>query len=797
MIRNFWTIAWRNLMRNKVYSFINIAGLSLGLACAMLIILYTKDEISFDRFHKNGESIYRIISARYDENGKQHPGGGSTGYFHGPAFMRQIPEIKQIVRFQGDGKDVKKGTEVISEEIINTDPHFFEVFDFPLIHGNHRTALSDPFGIVLSEDMALKYFGSLDVVGKTIEMKQNDEFKPYSVTAVAKRCPQNSSIKFDFLLPMVVPAGHLEDKMNWFNFFLNTFVVLAPGADQVKVEAKMKQVYESDARDVIVKLREEYDEKGSQAYLLQPLKSLHLGVEYGVSNGLEDGSNPWYAYVLTGIALFILLIACINFINLTIARSIKRSREIGIRKVVGSSRKQLIIQFIGESFLLSLFAFLLALLLVQVSLPIFNSLSNKALSLSYLLDYKLIAFYILLLVVTALLAGFYPALVLSGFQPVKTLYGRFSLGGRNYLQRGLVILQFSLATILVIGTITIFRQFNYMLNKPLGYDDTNLVRVDKWGLSTDEFNRFQQALMSKDIVTGIAPSNSGYWGTGARVNGEQNIHFTIENVDENYVPVLGLQMVMGRNFQRDMPTDSTNHVLVNESFVQEAGWKEPIGQEVNFFWQDNKKYKVIGVVKDYHFSSLNEKIGPQLLAWKPDNFGEVYIKIRQGTDTKALEHITASFKEIFPFVPYTYSFLYDDNKSEYRAEENWKQMMLFGAVLTIFISCIGLFGLSVLNAEKRTKEVGIRKVLGASVSHVAAKLSVDFLRLVLFSLMIAIPVAWYAAIKWLENYPYRITMGWSMFALAAFIVLVIAAATISFQAIRAAVANPVKSLRTE
>jgi putative ABC transport system permease protein len=784
-------------MRNKVYSFINIAGLSLGLACAMLIILYTKDEISFDRFHKNGDSIYRIISTRYDENGKQHPGGGSTGYFHGPAFMRQIPEITEIVRYQGDVKDVKKGTEVISEEIINADSNFFEVFNFPLIHGNQRTALANPFGIVLSEDMAKKYFGSLDVVGKTIEMKQNDEFKPYSITAVAKRCPQNSSIKFDFLLPMEVPAGHLEDKMNWFNFFLNTFVVLAPGADPAKVETKMKQVYESDARDVIVKLRNEYDEKGTQAYMLQNLKALHLGVEYGVSNGLEDGSNPWYSYILTGIALFILLIACINFINLTIARSIKRSREIGIRKVVGSSRKQLIIQFIGESFILSLFAFLVAFSLVEISLPTFNRLANKGLSLSYLLDFKLIVFYLILLIVTSLLAGFYPALVLSGFQPVKTLYGRFSFGSKTYLQKGLVVLQFSLATVLVIATITIYRQFNYMLNKPLGYDDTNLVRVDKWGLSSDELSRFQQILMSKDMIINVAPSNSGYWNTGARVNGDQNIQFAIENINEHYAPVLGLKLLKGRNFLAGMPTDSTDHVLVNESFVKEAGWADPIGQEVNFFWQENKRYKVIGVVQDYHFSSLNEKIGPQLLSWKPDNFGEMYIKIEPGTDTKALEHITASFKEIFPFMPYSYSFLADDNKREYRAEENWKQMMLFGAVLTIFISCIGLFGLSVLNAERRTKEVGIRKVLGAGVAHIATSLSIDFLKLVFVSLFIAIPAAWYAGFKWLENYPYRIAMGWSMFALAAIIVLCIAIITISFQAVKAAVANPVKSLRTE
>ena len=797
MIKSFWNIAWRNIVRNKVYSFINIAGLSLGLTCAMLIILYTKDESSFDRFHENGESIYRIIGARFDETGKQHTGGGNTGYFHGPAFMRQIPEFTQIVRYQADIKDVKKGTEVIREDITNVDSNFFEVFRFPLLKGNVKTALNDPLGIVINEDVAKKYFGSVDVVGKTMEMKLEDEFKPYTITAVARRCPQNSSIKFSILMPMQVPEGHLQDKENWFNFFLNTFVVMAPGADKEKVEAKMKQVYELDARDVIAKMRVEFDERGSQAYLLQPLKDLHLGVEYGVSNGLSNGSNPWYSYILSGIALFILLIACINFINLTIARSVKRSREIGIRKVVGSSRKQLIIQFIGESFLLSFFAFALALFVVKISLPTFNRLANKELSFSYLLDSNLIAFYLSLLVLTALLAGFYPAMVLSRFQPVKTLYGRFSLGGKSYLQKGLVVLQFSLATLLFISTIIIYRQFNFLVNTPLGYDDTNLVRVEKWRMQPDEFYRFEQELLSSNIIESVAPSNSGSWGTGARVNGEQNIQFDIENVNENYIPVLSLQLLTGRNFKAGMPTDSLDHILVNESFVKEAGWKDPLGQEVNLFWKNNKIYKVIGVLKDYHFSSLNQKIGPQILTWNPDNFGEVFIKFKPGLDSKALNHITVSFKKIFPYTPYTYSFLSEDNEKEYEAEEKWKQMMLFGALLTIFISCIGLFGLSVLNAEKRTKEVGIRKVLGASISHIVAKLSIDFVQLVFLSFIISMPIAWYAGVTWLENYPYRIEMGWAMFALATVTVLFIAMVTISFQAFKAAIANPVKSLRTE
>ena len=796
MIRNFFIIAWRNLMRNKIYSFINIAGLSLGLACAMLIILYAKDERSYDRFHKNGESIYRIIGLHFDEQGKQHPGGGNTGYYHGPTFENQIPEMVQVVRYQGGSKNVKKGTEIIREDVVNVDSNFFEVFRFPLIYGNAAKALKDPYSIVLTEDIAKKYFGSTNVVGKTLYIKDEEEFRAYRISGVARRCPQNSSIKFGMLMPMQVPADVMSDKMNWFNYFLNTFVLLAPGADEALVEAKMKKVYEADAKDAIARMRTEYEDKGRYSFELQPMKDLHLGNEYGVGNGLRDGSNPWYAYVLSGIALFILLIACINFINLTIARSIKRSREIGIRKVVGSSRRQLMLQFIGESFFFTLLAFVFALACVEIVLPTFNRIANKELAFSYLLDAKLVFIYVALLMVTAFLAGFYPALILSSFRPVKTLYGRYMPSGKNYLHQGLVVLQFSLATLLVIATITIYRQFNYMLSQPLGYDDTNLVKVEKWSLRPDEYKRFKQALLTKDFITGVAPSNDGFWGTMAKVNGEKNIQFAIENVDEQYIPILNLQLIAGRNFRTDMPTDSVDHVVVNESFVKEAGWKDPLNQEVDFFYQ-KKKYYVIGVIKDYHYSSMKEKILPQLICWDPGNFGEVFIKIKPGKDQEALEHISASFKKEFPFIPFSYTYLYDENLASYEAEEKWKQMMLFGAVITIFISCIGLFGLSVLNAERRTKEVGVRKVLGASVYSIASGLSLDFMKLVFISFLIAIPVSWYAATKWLENYPYRISTGVSMFMMAAFGVMFIALATISFQSIKAALANPVKSLRTE
>lgn len=800
MFRNYFKTAFRNLRRNKVYSFINIAGLSLGLACAMLIMLYVKDEVSYDRFHKGIGQVYRVVNKNIKPDGSVENINGHSGYFQGPRFAAGIPEIKAFVRYQQNNLDLKTGNEIKSQEIFYTDSSFFSVFSFPLINGNPETALKEPDAVVISEDMAKKQFGTINALGKTMQIKDRneDKFVPYVVTGVSKKCPQNSSIKFDVLMPIKVSKEDEANNENWFNFFMNTFVVLTPGADIKSVEAKMKNVYETDAAATIKMVAEKYDFKDKAVYFLQPFLDMHLSTQLNASNGLVDSSNPTYSYILSGIAIFILLIACINFINLTVARSVKRAKEIGIRKVVGGDRKQLIMQFLGESFILCLIAFILAVGIVQLILPVFNSLSNKVLSLSYLLDIKLISGYILLFIVTSILAGFYPALVLSKYSPVHTLYSRFILAGKNYLQKSLVVLQFALASFLIIATITIFFQFNYLTKQKLGYDDSNLVTVEKWGLKRSETYLFKDELMKSPNISAVAPKNGGSWGTGAKINGDKQINFDYETVDEAYLPLLKLQLTQGRNFSPDFPSDSTHSVLVNESFVREAGWKNPIGQEVNFWYNNNEKYTVIGVVKDYHYQSLTQKIGLQLFTMKPGNgFGRVFIKIKPGSETASLQYIEKTFKKLFPIAPYSYQFVDQQNLKSYEAENKWKQIMLFSAILTIFISCIGLFGLSVLAAEKRTKEIGIRKVLGASVSGVVTILSKDFLKLVIISLLAAIPLSWIAANKWLENYPYRITLSWWMFAFAGILVVMIALITVSFQAIKAAMGNPVKALRTE
>ncbi|PWV46146.1 ABC transporter permease [Chitinophaga sp. S165] len=799
MFKNYFKTALRNLLRNKIYSVINILGLSIGLACSMLIILYVKDEVSYDRFHENLNTIYRVGAKSYTVDGAVEGTNGTTGYLQGPRFTANIPEIKAFVRIQSDRKDIRTGVDINSQEIHLVDSNFFSLFSFPLLSGNPKTALLAPDAIVISEDLAMKQFGTRDALGKTIMMKGGDDaFKPYTVTGVAKRCPQNSSLKFSALMPIRVSAQDEANDESWFNSFLNTFVLLQPGADAKQVEAKMKKVYAMDANEARKRMVERYGPFGTVEYTLQSLPDLHLSKAYSANNGLTDSSNPVYSYILSGIALFILLIACINFVNLTIARSLKRAKEIGIRKVVGGDRRQLMMQFMGESFILSFAAFTLALILVQLSLSVFNDLSNKALALSYLFDVKLVAGYITLFLFTGLLAGFYPSLVLSGYNPVKVLYSRFTLGGKNYLQKGLVILQFTLASFLIIGTFTIYSQFNYLTNEKLGYDDTNLVTVGHNRIVAEQTEHVRSELMKSKAIADVAFKNGGTWGTTAHINGETNIHFSYETVDEHYIPELKIPVVKGRNFSKDFPADSIRSVLVNEAFVKEAGWKDPIGQVVDFWYKEGEKYTVIGVVKDYHYASLTEKIGSQLFTMKHSNgYGKTFIKIRPNSETAALHDIEKVFKQIFPLSPYGYEFKDVDNRENYAAEAKWKQIILLSAILTIFISCIGLFGLSVLSAEKRTKEIGIRKVLGASVASVVTILSKDFLKLVIISLVLAIPVAWYAGNKWLENYPYRITISWWMFATAALLVSAIALATVSFYAVKAAVADPVKSLKRE
>jgi len=794
MFKNYLKTAFRNLWRNKVFSFINITGLSVGLACCMLIFLYAKDELSFDRFHKNAENIYHLTVDFTSPDGQVNKFTGS-GMMPGPTFKVQVPEIEDYVRIQSSNATVKQGAEVFDQEVLYADSNFFSIFSFPMLQGNPATALQNEHSIVLSEEVAEKYFGTQNALGKFLDLKVNDTFRTFAVTGITKRSPQNSSIKIQMLLPLKSSASN--DNNQWFNFFLNTFFVLKPGADAKVAESKIANAFTADAAGQIKEMQDKYGFKDKIKLGLQPMLQIHTSTDYPADNGLSDASNPMYSYILTGIALFIMLIACINFINLTVARSLKRAKEIGIRKVVGGQRRQLIAQFLGESFILSFIAFVLAIGLVLLVMPFFNTLANKALAFSYLLDVKLVIGYAAIFVVTGLLAGFYPALVLSGFNPVQSLYNRQKFSGKNYLSKGLVILQFTLATFLIVATITIYSQFNYLMHYNLGYNDKNVAVVKTGIVPLKKLGLFEAELLKNPAIKGVTADEGASRETIAHINNAQEAHFDLKHIDENFLPLFEIKMVKGRNFSGSFVSDSGQNVLVNESFVKQAGWKNPIGQIVDFFY-NNKKYNIIGVVKDYNSHSLTEKIPAQLFTMDPRYpYGKVYIKLKQGNTADVLTYIAATYKKLFPFKPYQYTFKDASNAEQYNREAKWKQIVSFGAVLTIFISCIGLFGLATLSAEKRKKEIGIRKVLGASVQGIATKLSNDFLKLVLISVLIASPAAWWAMFKWLENYPYRIAINGWIFLMAAMVVIIVALVTVSYQSIRAAVRNPVTALRSE
>jgi putative ABC transport system permease protein len=797
MIKNYFKIAWRSLLQNKVFSGINIFGLSIGLAAAILILLYVKDEVSYDKFHNKSPNIYRIVSDWYHPDGSISRYDGLSSNLQGPLFKEKIPEIEAFVRYSSVFRDIKINGDITGYEMHYTDSNFFSVFDFPMLAGNSKTALAKPNAIVISEEMALKFFNSIDVLGKSIELSSDNQFTPYLITGVTKNCPQNSSIKFNFLLPKTVNPEETAGSEWWFNFSYHTFVLLNPKADIANVVNKMKLINDTDAAQANKIIAEKYEIKDKVMFHLQRLEDIHLSKNFPPQYGLIDASNPTYSYILSAIALFILLIACINFINLTVARSLKRAKEIGVRKVVGSSRNQLVMQFLGESLLLSLFAFVLAVLLVQIILPTFNQLANKSLSISYLMDAKLIIGYALVFVITTFLAGFYPSMVLSGFNPVQTLKGQMTLSGKNYLQKSLVIFQFGLASFLIIVSFNFFAQFNFLINKDLGYDDSQIVILEKWDLTKQNTEVLRGELLKNQNIIKVAPKNGENWEDIGKINGQQKIQFGLAIIDEEFLPLYKIPVVKGRNFSKDFPSDFTQSVMVNESFVKKASWQNPIGQMVDYPLNSGRKFQVVGVVKDYHYQPLSVEIKPQMFVMQSTGFGFLNIKIKPNSEANSLAFIEKTFRELFPMNAFVYKFKDLENLRSYESDQKWKEIMFISAILTIFISCIGLFGLATLSAEKRTKEIGIRKVLGASVVSITSLLSKDFIKLVFIALLFSFPIAWFTVSEWLSTYPYRIEIGIQYFIGAAGITIITSLLTVSWQSIKAALMNPVKSLKTE
>ncbi len=795
MYQSYFKIGWRSILKNKGYSFINITGLSIGLACCMLLLLYTKDEVSYDNFHEKKERLFQLTVKRLDQNGNGKR-FGMAAMIQGPSFKQEIPEIEEFVRVRNQELTIKQGEKIFAETVSWVDANFFTVFNFPLLVGNSKNALTAMGSVVLSKETANRYFGSAEAVGKSLDVEIDGTFKTFVVSAVAEDCPQNSSIKFKIALPFnYLEEVHPDNGWHWVSF--PTYFLLHPKAEANAVTPKMEKVYQAQAKQEIDEMRlMGYGDKFTWG--LQPFSSMHLNTEF---EGTPEASDPIYSYILTGIALFILIIACINFINLTVAQSIKRGKEIGVRKVIGGQRAQLIGQFLGESFALCLVAFVLAALLAQSVLPFFNDLANKKLSLGYLLDGKLIVGSIVLFLITGFVAGFYPALVLSGFSPLKTLYNRVTIARENYLGKALVVIQFSLAAFLITSTLFIYQQFTFLTNMNLGYDDKNLleISVEKAIMDKSLSHLLKTEFSSVKGVEVVAPRNVGKFGGSTKTNGREVIA-VYEHVDENYLTALNISLAMGRNFSTDFPSDSIQSVLVNETFVKEAGWANPIGETIDFMnipgW-GNRKVTIVGVVKDHHFESLKEKIKPEVFTFEPKlPLGKFLVRMNGVNVPEIIKSLEIAYHKIFPYDLFQYSFKDEMNKNNYKSEAKWKDIITASCCLTVFISCIGLFGLSTLSTQRRTKEISMRKILGASPASIVRLVSQDFIKLVLIGFVISIPVVWIAIHSWLERFAYRISMSIWFFAMAGILALLIAFLAVSVQAFHASNNNPVDSLKS-
>ena len=811
MIKHYLKITLRNLGMQKVLAFINVFGLSVGLACFTLFLLYAVNEFSFDRFHKNADNIFRVYRWTEAMHGEDANGSSYMPIPLGPALKQDFPGVEKFVRIKDGGVEsfVRAGDKVTRIKVSFADPQFFSVFSFKTIYGSGLTALQNPNNMVITKDKALLLFGETNIVGKTIEIKVDDAFEPFIISAVTENIPVNSTIQFDLLGSFdyyTSTPGGKRGVDNWHRSGYQTYVQLRPGsklADNSEELRKFRSRYYPD-EEAQFKKDSLWTAKGSPVtYRLQPLREMHTDIKVG-GGGIEaiNLKNIW---ILLAIAGGVLLIACINFTTLAIGRSAGRAKEIGVRKVIGSGKKQLVFQFLTESLLLSILSAALGMLLGKLLLPYFNQLSGRELSFSFSRYPETAWMLIGLVLLVGLLAGSYPALVLSGFKPIEVLKSKIRVGGSNFFTKSLVTAQFIVSIGLIISTVIILQQLRFMQNKNPGFNKENVVMVDADGTDTRKvFPLFKQELQSQSSISGVAGSELGLGeGMGwSRSDFDYNgVHKSVYEyfVDPSYIDVMGIQLIAGRNFDPGIASDTINSVIINESMVRDFGWtaQSAIGQKLKGY-ADDLTPEVIGVVKNFNFLSLSEKVEPEMFqefsGYAPYKY---FIRIKPGNPAPALDAIKKAWISVVSDLPLKYDFLDESLNRFYKSESKWSNIVGWAGGISIFLACLGLFGLASLASVNRIKEIGIRKVLGASVTGIVGLLSKDFLKLIAIALMIATPLAWYFMNNWLQNFAYRINVRWYVFVATGIITVLIAFITISFQAIKAAVANPVKSLRTE
>ena len=790
MIKNYLKTTFRNLWKNKAFSLINIMGLALGLACSLLIMLWVSEEYKVNAFHKNGKQLYSVYEQQFRD--------ADVSAFHGgPGIMademkRVLPEVQYATNYAWNNlATFEANNKIIKEEGNHAGQDFFKMFTYPLLEGNPIRALQTPLDIAISKKMAEEFFDSpAEAIGKTIRYQNKKDLK---ITAVFADVPKNSTAQFDYILNWQSFLEGNEWAKDWTNNGPATYLLLRQGTDAKAFEKKITRLLDNYNKE---QNPHDYIRLGIQRY-----SDIYLHSNFD-KRGQLSGGRIQYVQLFSIVAIFILLIACINFMNLTTARSVKRAKEIGIRKVVGAMRFALIRQFISEAMLIVSIAVIISLILVVLILPTFNQLTAKEIQIP-LNDSTFWLVIAGLVLVTGLISGSYPALYLSSFKPVRVLKGlpKFS-NSALWFRKGLVVFQFMLSIILIIGTIVVSRQVDYIQHTNLGYDRENLVYIPLEGDLTGKYELFKNQAMQMPGIKSVTrmtdnPTQIENGTGGVQWEGKDPnlaIDFTHSALGYDYMKTMHVQMVQGRDFSKDFATDSAGYIL-NESALKIIGYKDPVGKPITF-WE--KKGTIIGIVKDFHFNSLHSKIRPLVLRLGEDvGWGSALVRTAPGKTKEALASLEKICKTLNQKFPFTYKFSDEEYAKLYKSEQLVGQLANYFAFLAIFISCLGLLGLVLFTAEQRTKEFGIRKVLGASPGSLFYLLSKEFLQLVLVALIIASPLAWIAMNNWLQNYEYRIHISWWMFVIAGLLAILIALTTVSFQAIRAAVANPVKSLRTE
>ena len=802
MIKNAFKIAWRNLARDKQFSFLNLLGLSTGLACSLMIYLWVNDELHIDKFNKKDNRLFSVMKTSPNGDGTIGMYAVTQGLL-AASMAKELPEVEYAVPVRAEGTSVvSTGDKHVKVKAQFVGSDFFNMFSYPVIEGNTNTALRDKNSVLLSDKLASKLFNTTKgIIGKRVDWSGQKEFEgPYTVAGVFEAPASNATDQFDVAFSMEMysekEGGQLGDIAFWGSNMMNTYILLKEGTDANLFNNKIKDFTKNKIKTLYPNDKEMLKWEGD--LFIQRYSDKYLYNHY--ENGIQSGGRIQYVKLFSMIAIFILVIACINFMNLSTARASRRMKEVGIKKVLGAGRGSLILQYMSESVMMSFLSLFIALILVIILLPAFTEITGKVINLYF--NSNIIFTVLGITLFTGLVAGSYPSLYLSGFKPVSVLKGKLSTsGGESRIRKGLVVFQFSISVILIVSVMVVYRQMQLIQTTNLGYNKENIIRFSNDGELKKHQSTFLATLKTipgvrnASDVNGDFLGNAGHSGGGISWDGKDpNLGIEYYGIEAGFgfFETMNLQMAEGRGFASSFISDS-NAVVFNQTAITAMGIKDPVGKTVSLW---GKKKQITGIVKDFHFESFYKKVGPAFIVFSPNNSSTV-VKIKTGAEKETIGRIEQLYKQYNPGLPLEYQFMDDDYRQLYASEERVSLLSRYFAGIAILISCVGLFGLSAFMAQKRQKEIGIRKVVGATVGNVVFMLSKDFLKLVLVALTIAFPLSWLLMTKWLQGFAYHVPIGVSVFLIAGITVVLITVLTISFQAIKAALANPVKSLRTE